>query len=95
MVLGRKFFTYFIGVGYCIFPFITVLSLPSNQIPAKTFKSFSSLTLFFNFLCILGIVLKVPQGVVLWGVQPFVQTAVLLVDKQSQFSLGTLGICLS
>ncbi|XP_068870592.1 uncharacterized protein KIAA0232 homolog isoform X1 [Aphelocoma coerulescens] len=95
MVLGRKFFTYFIGVGYCIFPFITVLSLPSNQIPAKTFKSFSSLTLFFNFLCILGIILKVPQGVVLWGVQPFVQTAVLLVDKQSQFSLGTLGFCLS
>ncbi|XP_059701200.1 uncharacterized protein KIAA0232 homolog isoform X1 [Haemorhous mexicanus] len=78
MVLGRKFFPFFIRVGYCIFPFITVLSLPSNEIPAKTFKSFSSLTLFFNLLCILSILLKVPQGVVLWGVQPFVQTAVLL-----------------
>ncbi|XP_054151989.1 uncharacterized protein KIAA0232 homolog isoform X1 [Melozone crissalis] len=81
MVWGRKFISYFIRVGYCIFPFITVLRLPSNEIPAKTFKSFSSLTLFFNLLCILSIFLKVPQGVVLWGVQPFVPTAVLLVDK--------------
>lgn len=93
MVLGRKFFTYFIRVGYCIFPFITVLSLPSNEIPAKTFKSFSSLSLFLT--SILSILLKVPQGVVRWGVQPFVQTAVLLVDKQSQFPLGMLAICLS
>lgn len=39
--------------------------------------------------------MKMPPSVVLWGVQPFVQTVVLLVVKQTQFPLGTLGFCLS